>query len=393
MSKKSNKPLPNGRIRVRVYLGKIDGKQKYKEVYGHTQSEADAKADELRLMLRKGMDVIAIGDTFKEWGERWLKLKKSEVSINQYNVYRSALNHLNKYVGDAPLVKVNTVGIQECIYDLADKNPTTGKPSAKQTLKTVKIAASQIFKLAIENRVLDYNPVNAVKIPRSAPEGSRRALTAEEQKWIIETPHRAQRAAMIMMCAGLRRGELLALTWSDIDLSNGILHVNKSVERVNGKFVVKNSTKTESGMRSIDMPDVLINFLKNERRDTFYVCTNSRGNIHTESSWRRVWESYLVDLNLKYGDFSFMDNRPKSKYDPEGVPFVIPKITPHWLRHTFATTLYMSGVDYLTAKDQLGHADIETTLQVYTHLDNNYKRKSMSKMNDYYKSVGFMWGV
>jgi len=388
MSKRNNKPLSDGRIRVRVYLGKIDGKHKYKEVYGYTQAEADAKANELRLMLRKGMDITAIKDTFREWGERWLRLKKNEISLNQYNVYRSALNHLNKYIGGIALPKIGTIGIQECIYDLAEKNPTTGEPSAKQTLKTVKIAASQVFKLAIENRVLDYNPANAVKLPKNAPESTRRALAADEQAWIVDTPHRAQRASMIMMYAGLRRGELLALTWSDIDLNNGIIRVNKSAERINGKFIVKSSTKTESGMRSIDIPEALVDFLKREKRENFYVCTNSKGEIHTESSWRRMWESYLADLNIKYGDFSFMEKKPKSKFDPDGVPFVIPKITPHWLRHTFATLLYMSGVDYLTAKDQLGHADIETTLQIYTHLDNTYKRKSMSKLNDYIKSMG-----
>lgn len=362
-------------------------------MYGHTQAEADTKANELKLMLRKGIDITASNDSFSEWGKRWLKLKKSEVSLNQYNVYRSALNHLNKYVGNIALAKIETISIQECIYDLAEKNPTTEKPSAKQTLKTVKITASQIFRLAIENRVLDYNPVDAVKLPKNAPENARRALTANEQAWIVNTYHRAQRASMIMMYAGLRRGELLALTWSDIDLSNGIIHVNKSAERINGKFIIKDSTKTESGMRSIDIPEILINYLKHEKRSNFYVCTNSKGDMHTESSWRRMWESYLADLNIKYGDFSFMKKKPKSKYDPIGVPFVIPRITPHWLRHTFASILYMSGVDYLTAKDQLGHADIETTLQIYTHLDNKYKRKSMSKLNDYINSAGNMQGV
>ena len=62
---------------------------------------------------------------------------------------------------------------------------------------------------------------------------------------------------------------------------------------------------------------------------------------------------------------------------------VIPKITPHWLRHTFATILYFAGVDILTAKEQLGHSDIKTTLGIYTHLDKQYKRKSMSRLDEY----------
>jgi len=103
-----------------------------------------------------------------------------------------------------------------------------------------------------------------------------------------------------------------------------------------------------------------------------------------------MWESYLADLNIKYGDFSPFEKRPTSKFDPKGVPFVIPRITPHWLRHTFATMLYFAGVDVLTAKEQLGHADIQTTLRIYTHLDQQRKEKSMNKLNDYLKSASRM---
>ena len=62
---------------------------------------------------------------------------------------------------------------------------------------------------------------------------------------------------------------------------------------------------------------------------------------------------------------------------------MIPNITAHWLRHTFATMLYFAGVDLLTAKEQLGHSDIKTTLEIYTHLDNQFKRKSMDKLDRY----------
>ena len=109
--------------------------------------------------------------------------------------------------------------IQDVILDCADEpSEKTGKPYAKQTLIEIRNVAKQIIQLAIENRVLDYNCASAVKIPKTAEKSTRRALTEEEQSWITDTPHRAQTAAMIMMYAGLRRGELLALTWQDIDL-------------------------------------------------------------------------------------------------------------------------------------------------------------------------------
>lgn len=96
-----------------------------------------------------------------------------------------------------------------------------------------------------------------------------------------------------------------------------------------------------------------------------------------------MWESYLKELNFKYGDFSPFEKRPKSRFDPKGVPFVIDNLTPHMLRHTYATMLYISGVEVLTAKEQLGHTDIKTTLDIYTHLDKQYKDKELDKLDEY----------
>ena len=390
MPKKKNATRKDGRIAVQVYIGRTDGKRKYKTVYGLTQKEADEKALQVKLSMRKGLDVSAERDTFGEWAGRWLKVKATEVSPGQTANYASAIKHLNKVLEQAPISKIRANDIQSVITDLSARNPNTGKPAARQTLKVIQITASQIFRLAIENRVLDYNPAMAVKIPANAPEGKRRALASEEQEWLLKTPHRAQRAAMIMMYAGLRRGELIPLMWSDIDLGKGTIQIVKSVQRVGSGLVVRNATKTKSGIRTVYIPDVLVSYLKGEKRDSLYVCPSIDKAMHTESTWKRMWDSYLTDLNIKYGDFSPFKKRPKSKFDPAGVPFVIPRITPHWLRHTFATMLYFAGVDVLTAKEQLGHADIQTTLRIYTHLDQQHKKKSMNKLNNYLRNASLM---
>ena len=99
----------------------------------------------------------------------------------------------------------------------------------------------------------------------------------------------------------------------------------------------------------------------------------------SDTAWRRMWESYLFDLNLKYGNAVVKRN----KFDPRGNLMVIDRFTAHNLRHTYATMLYKAGVDVLTAKEQLGHADIKTTLNIYTHLDREYKRRTMDKLDQY----------
>lgn len=384
MAKKKNALRSDGRYCVKVYLGiDEDGKQKYKYCYGYTQKEADEKALQLKLSIRKGIDVTAEHDTFAMWADRWLKIKVSEVSAGRLVVYESHVKHLKRYLEYAQITKIHTSDIQDIIAGLAENNPNTNRPMARSTLKELKGTASQILQLAIENRVMDYNPANAVKIPKMQETSGRRALSANEQRWITDTGHRAKRAAMIMMFAGLRRGELIPLTWSDIDLNKRTIRISKTVEKINGTFVLKNTAKTKSSIRVVDIPQILADFLRNEPQESIYVCVATNNNIHTPSTWDKMWNSYLMELNIIYGDFSPFEKIPKSKYDPKGVPFVIPKITPHWLRHTFATMLYFAGVDVLTAKEQLGHSDIKTTLEIYTHLDAAYKRKAMNKLDDY----------
>ena len=69
------------------------------------------------------------------------------------------------------------------------------------------------------------------------------------------------------------------------------------------------------------------------------------------------------------------------KFAPKKLPMVIPHFTPHWLRHTFIILMYLSGVDVLTAQQQAGHADISTTMQIYTHLDSVHKKKQINKLD------------
>ena len=392
MPRKTNKRRKDGLIRVQVYLGMIDGKRKYKDVYGHTQKEADEKADELRAMLKKGLNIESRDDTFGEWAARWHRVKSSErISKGRINVYKHHIAHLNRRFEHRQIAKIRSAEVQDLFVDLATYNPNTKKPMAEKTMIDLRITMAAIFQFAIDNRLFDYNPITSIKIPSSPTKREARALSEIEQTWIVNTAHnRAQRAAMIMMYSGLRRGELIPLTWNDIDFDDCTITVNKAVDvDQGGKFVLKNLTtskelvKSEYSYRTIDIPRKLIDFLKSEKRESIYVCVSAKNKMHTESSWRRMWESYLADLNIKYGDFSSFKKAPNSKFDPAGVPFVIPKITPHWLRHTFCTMLYYAGYDLKSAMEQMGHGDIKTTLAIYTHLDKKHKRRQIRKLDDY----------
>lgn len=398
MPNKRNVKREDGRVSVQVYLGMVDGKRRYKTVYGQTQKEADEKALQIKLAMKKGLDVTADRDTFGQWSERFRSAKAADgLSVSQIKSYKNYCHILSPLDG-LPISKVRTGDIQDIVNGLAECNPHTGRPTAKKTLIALKGTAEQIFGLAIESRVMEYNPATAVRIPKNAPQESRRALTDKEQQWIIETPHRAQRPAMIMMYSGVRRGELTVLSWNDIDLKNKTIRVNKAAEMIGGKPHIK-TPKTQSGNRTIDIPQRLVDFLAPLRKADFeqypdvlpnnlLVCRTAAGKMLTNQAWRTLWRSYLADLNVKYGFDGRVNKLAAHKKNSAGksqgkLPMLIPDITPHWLRHTFATLLYLAGVDVLTARDQLGHADIKTTLSIYTHLDKIYKRKSMNRLDDF----------
>lgn len=390
MQKKTKRA--DGRYKGTVFLGISDGRKMYKYVYARSQKELDVKLKEVYTKLGKGLDVTAQRDSFGLWAQRWLRLKKTEVSDHRYYVYECRVKNLSPLEA-MELPKIRSMDIQEIIIDLAGEY-------SKSVLREIKSTARQIFQLAVDNRVIDYNPADSVKIPaqNKAMKEERRALTEEEQSWIINTPHRAQTAAMIMMFAGLRRGELVPLLWSDIDLDAGTISVTKSMYRKGNNWEMKQGAKTAAGVRTVYIPDVLISYLRNVEHSSFLVCPDTRGNMMSLSSWGKLWDSYLSTLNFEYGDFSAVmvtdPNtgklkqfvKPAGKSAPQKIPMVIPKISPHWLRHTFITNMYLAGVDVLTAKEQAGHADINTTMTIYTHLNAVHKVKQVEKLNEFFKN-------
>lgn len=387
------KKRKDGRYRRQIYIGKKDTgkldkdgrpimKPEYMYVYGYTKPEVDKAYADAKSKMGKGIDIKAANDTFAVWAERYVAHKESSGLSAAYLVQiKNERQHLAALDG-IPLSKITIADVQDIIDGRSvwhDGKP----PLSKRSLRGIKNTARQIFKSAIASRVVEYNPADFVTIPANAAQKTREALTETQQEWVKTVEHRARRAAMIMMFAGLRRGELLALTWADIDLKKKTITVKKAVAFEDGKPKNKNSTKTEAGMRVVNIPMVLVKYLREEKKKDnclFVVHTNS-GRQLTQSGWRRLWESYMAEINVQVG-YKDKEN-VTSRMHPEKLVMRIETFTPHQLRHTFCTLMYLAGVDILTARDQMGHEDIETTLQIYTHLDSKYKRNSMGKLDKY----------
>ena len=188
---------------------------------------------------------------------------------------------------------------------------------------------------------------------------------------------------MLMLYSGLRRGEATALTWADVDLQDSTITVRSGY---NFRDKRSKSPKTEAGSRVVNIPKVLVDYLRTQQDGCLYVLHNAKGQCMTEQGWKRLWQSYMCDLNVKYGYHG-----AANKHDPAGLPMVIDTFTPHQLRHTFCTLMYFAGVDVLTARDhardQMGHKDISVTLGIYTSLDKKFKKKKIDQLDSYLEKV------
>lgn len=229
----------------------------------------------MRVLLGKGVDIAPERDTFGDWAQmyklqRQVEYKRNNLTKSRLKITYTRLDDLSE-LSYMPVSKICTQDIQMII----DCKAIEGVSAS--VLKDIKSAAKQTLQLAVDNRVILYNPADAVKVGKDKhKEPTRRALTIEEQHWIESpTDNRGQIGAMIMLHAGLRRGELIPLQWTDIDLVNGTINIDKAVEIDGNKTVLKNYGKTYVSTRIVYIPKILIDFLTGKKKTaTGFLCVH-----------------------------------------------------------------------------------------------------------------------
>lgn len=374
------KKRADGRYCSQIYLGRDEnGKRQYKSVYGKSPAELKEKETAIRLQLGRGLDVLSQRDSFDTWADDWIRLKKSaKITDKQKSNYQRGVTFWKEALNGYEIGQIRADDIERPLVSLQEEG------YAARTINFYRSTVHQIMQRAV-GRVISSNPVDLVQLTEPGQKAEqRRALSAEEQKWIWETPHRGQPVAVIMMLSGLRRGELAALTWNDVDLKERTITVNKSIEYPpNEPPRLRHLTKSAAGMRTVDIPQKLADYMAAMPKDNMLVIHSAKGGVMTESAWLSLWGSYMRILNIKYGVRTPADLERMKKPGQHKFDMTIPRITLHWLRHTFCTLLYLSGVDVVQACAQMGHADIATTLKIYTHLDAIHKRKSVDKLDAY----------
>lgn len=347
--------------------GRYVVKYKGKQIYGGTQSEAYAKRDAYRRQLEAGLRAETEGLTVAAYAHRWIDIHKRDVTLKTRNGAIRELNLLLDAVGDMLLKDVVPSDIQRVLNLRAGKSASYIR-HLSQTINT-------FFRSALGDRMIAFNPCVSVAPPRGKS-GSHRAIEDWERELILTCGHRFRPAAMTMLYAGLRRGEVLALNVDrDVDFHAMTLTVREAV-RFEGNTAILSSPKSEAGNRVIPLLDVLADALRTIRG---LVAPAAHGGMMSETAFRRAWSGFIShmeavcngDTKRWYGKRSGQDELP---------PWKAVTIRPYDLRHSYCTMLYNAGVDLKTAQKWMGHADQTMTLRIYTHLTRQMEVESERKL-------------
>jgi integrase len=367
-----SKKRADGLYQKNIVIGRnADGSYKRKTVYGKTQKELEEQIAEVKSQLKMG---IRIDDdsTFRELSEVWINNYRSTMNTTWAYQQERYLNlHILPYIGDIKVKKLTKFDMQSCINGMREGGYSTS------TMKKVRNIAAQILQVAMDKKVVIENPFKSIAVTEIPPK-DRRPLTEEEIDLITKTwsGHKMGYAAMMMLYCGLRRGEVLALDWSDVDLKNKVVKITKAITFLSNQPIMK-GPKSKAGIRDVPIPDFLVEIFKSIVKNSPVFLPNAQGERMSDMAYFRAWDSYEAYLNIKAGGHGAVGGKRKV--------VVLDHITAHMLRHTYASLLYDAGVDIKSAQRYLGHSDIETTLEIYTHLTKHKEDEAVQSINKHFE--------
>lgn len=302
----------------------------------------------------------------KELLQIWLnKYAKLTLKVRSYNGYADAIRlHINPILGDYDIQDITPTILQDYVIEkLKSGNLITHKPLASNTVCRIVSVLKQAFNLAVNLDLIPKNPTTTIKLP-SSKEKEVNALTREEQKQLEEYCLKSNKnnyiGIIICLYTGIRLGELLALTWNDIDFNKKYLYIKKTSYTIkkNGKnTIVTDTPKTKKSNRLIPIPAKLIQLLAIYKSKSIceYIIHTYKNKMVETRSYQRTFESILNKCKIKHYNF-------------------------HCLRHTFATRALELGMDIKTLSEILGHTNVAITLNRYAHSLLEYKIQEMNKI-------------
>ena len=359
----------DGRWEGRVVVG-YDGKglPVTKNVLAKTKSECIAKLKALKESINPPTpDQPKPGILLRDWLDLWYRnYKKANLRPNtQMSYERRIYQHIIPALGTIQMDKLTTKDIQQFYTKLKQggrllRTELYGKGLSDQTVRGIHITLHAALDKAIAEKLILRNPANGCRLP-SAKAREMQVLTPEEiQRLLIQAREDGCYELLLLeLATGLRRGEICALQWNDLNFRTGELRIERQVHRVKGVLVIS-PPKTKAGNRSIILPAPVLMVLKEYKRSVnstwIFPSPVSEDSPRDPATVRKRLQTIL--------------ERAKCK-----------KIRFHDLRHTFSTTALEHGMDIKTLSTIIGHVSSSTTLNVYAHVTDEMRRTAAVKID------------
>ena len=352
----------DGRYEGRYIKGyDINGKAQLGYVYARTYTEAKDKLAQCRISVLNDIKPIDSNMLLADWIGQWIESQK-QIKLTTKTMYYSHLkNHIEKNIGKIQLKKLNEDIIQAFVdYLTARYSPK----SVHAIFSMLRLALSEAHR---RRYIADI--YSSIKLPK-VRQKEVRVLTVGEQKRlekvIFESNNQYDIGILLCLYTGIRIGELCALKWENINLTDALIIINKTVQRVKSTdsktktSIHFDTPKSQSSSRVIPIPQFLVNILAKYKRDNGYILRENGKFTDTRNISRR-FKQLLKTANI--GDMNY-----------------------HCLRHTFSSRALELGFDAKTLSEILGHSSVTTTLNLYAHALPEHKRKEMEKLNMLYES-------
>lgn len=330
-------------------IGK-DGYAKYKKIKAKTCAALDKKVEEYNKTALFNLDATKM--TVDQWYDVWFVSYKSNLKANTKNFYKNIYeSYIQPHIGSALLTSVKELHCQQILTNMTETH-------AEKTIKSVRSVLYSLFDKARANHLIMFNPASDLSARGKAAK-ERRALTEEERTAYLNAAALStfREYAALLYFFGLRRGEAVAVKGSDF--SGGYLYIRRAVTYPDNNQPVIADTKTKAGIRKIPIPEKAKKYIDIDSLPQDFIFAGADSVVLTLKELNNRWKKFI--------DFAF----------PDGTD-----ITPHYLRHNYATMLFENGIDLLTVKELCGHEDINTTLKIYTHYTETLQKRCSSKVRN-----------
>ena len=372
-----------------------DGKRH--SIYASTLEELRAKEEQITVDVHDGIKTETRMVTVNEMFDLWCDLKRG-IKDNTFQNYKYMYNlFIRPNFGKMRITMVKKTDVKRFYNTLAD-----GKILKVSTIDTLHNILHQVFDMALNDNYIRLNPTdNMLKELKKAHNFSvekRKALTIPEQELFMRFLKESTQynhwypIFAVMLGTGMRVGELTGLRWCDIDFDEDLISVNHTLVFYNhgdnkGCTFSINTPKTEAGNRTIPILPSVKEALKMQQEfdvkcsvsiDGYsdFIFVNRFGATQHQGTLNKAIKRIIRDCN----DEVLLKSKEKD-------PVLLPPFSCHSLRHTFTTRAVESGMNVKVLQEVLGHKDISTTLNIYTDVTKDTKKKEVSTLGNYFENL------